>query len=144
MNDLNQLFTGFWTYRSFINDPEPIDPNQPISDLLFGMGTIEIKPSAVNELSGLIFGDGWQLDLKGFKTFANPFEIRFQGKGEVGGHEWVYDYVAYLVNQWPNGVDQVPALVGSIVRTVPHPNSNGGINPAGVVASWVAVKQPDS
>jgi len=42
-------------------------------------------------------------------------------------------------------VQQVPAMVGSIVRTIPHSGSAPKgkpppINPAGVVASWYAVK----
>jgi len=42
-----------------------------------------------------------------------------------------------LAHTWPNGIDQVPALVGSVIRAKPH---NG--SPAGVVASFIAVKQP--
>ncbi|MBL4661015.1 MAG: hypothetical protein JKY19_11720 [Alcanivoracaceae bacterium] len=141
MNGLNQQFNGLWTYRSYKNDTATLNPDTPLGDLLFGMGDIEIVDSAVNELHGRIFGSGWELNLNGYKTFGNPNEVRFQGRGIVGGHQWVYDYVAYLINDWPDGVDQVPALVGSIVRTIPHPNSSGGINPAGEVASWIAVKQ---
>jgi hypothetical protein len=36
-----------------------------------------------------------------------------------------------------NGVNQVPALVGSVIRAEPH-----GSAPAGYVASFIAVKQP--
>ena len=142
MSDINSSFNGLWTYRSYKNDPATIDPQTPLGDLLFGMGTIEIEDSAVNVLKGRIFGEGWQMDLKGYKTFGNPNEIRFQGSGFVSGSPWVYDYVGYLVNHWPNGIKQVPALIGSIIRTIAHPNSSGGTNPAGEVASWVAVKQP--
>jgi hypothetical protein len=49
-----------------------------------------------------------------------------------------------VVPAWPNGIDQRPAMVGSIVRTVPHPGGSGGVNPAGVVASWIAVYQSDA
>jgi hypothetical protein len=67
--------------------------------------------------------------------------VRFQGKGVVSGEEWIYDYEGWLVPAWPNGVQQVPAMVGSIVRTIPHSGSQPGtVNPAGVVASWYAVK----
>jgi hypothetical protein len=72
--------------------------------------------------------------------------VRFQGKGIVGGEEWIYDYEGWLVPAWPNGVQQATAMVGSIVRTIPHSGSapkGGGpppINPAGVVASWYAVR----
>ena len=141
MRDLNSQFNGIWTYRSYENNPATIDPKTPLGNLLFGMGNIEIIDSECNKLTGRIFGDSWQLTLKGYKTFGNPNEIRFQGSGIVGGEQWIYDYVGYLVNDWPNGIDQISALVGSIVRTIPHPNSSGGTNPAGVVASWIAVKQ---
>jgi len=65
----------------------------------------------------------------------------FQGKGTVDGELWIYDYECYLVPHWPNGVDQVPALVGSVVRTIPHSGGQPGtVSPAGVVASFYAVK----
>ena len=57
----------------------------------------------------------------------------------VSGVEWVYDYVGYVSAPWPNGIDQRPALTGSIVRTVPHASGSGGVAPAGVVCSWYAV-----
>jgi hypothetical protein len=28
--------------------------------------------------------------------------MRFQGKGMVGGEEWIYDYIGWLVPTWPN------------------------------------------
>jgi hypothetical protein len=58
----------------------------------------------------------------------------------VNGEEWKYDYVGYVVNPWPNGVDQRMAIVGSIVRTIPH-GREPDIAPAGEVGSWIAVKQ---
>ena len=39
------------------------------------------------------------------------------------------------------GINQRPAITGSIVRTVPHSASDGNVAPAGVVCSWIAVKQ---
>ena len=42
----------------------------------------------------------------------------------------------------PNIIDQRPAIVGSIVRTIPHPTGPNGQStaPAGFVAQWIAVK----
>jgi hypothetical protein len=38
-------------------------------------------------------------------------------------------------------VDQIAAIVGSVIRTIPHSGSQPGtVNPAGVVASFYAVK----
>src|SRR2546421_433131 len=134
---------GRLTYRSLLDDT---DINAVFNDLEFGVGTIAIEEAPMQLLNGTIGGDGWSLALKGAREYGNPMQVRFQGKGVVNGEEWIYDYEGYLVPAWPNGVQQVPAMVGSIVRTVPHsgsPPKGGGpapIHPAGVVASWYAVK----
>jgi hypothetical protein len=76
--------------------------------------------------------------LVGASSFGNPFSVRFQGRGDSPEiADFVYDYVGYLVPAWPNGVDQRPAILGSIVRTEPH---SGGAEP-GFVGSWIAVKR---
>src|ERR1044072_7236358 len=136
-------FVGSWTYRSLLNEP---DVSTDFKDLEFGRGTIVIKPAPMQLLTGTIGGAGWSLVAKGGGAYGNPMSVRFQGKGIIGGEEWIYDYEGWLVPAWPNGVQQVPAMGGSIVRTIPHPGNppkGGGpppINPAGVVASWYAVK----
>jgi hypothetical protein len=49
---------------------------------------------------------------------------------------WAYrSHHGFLGYTWPNGIDQVPSLVGTIVRAQPH---DGGA--AGVTASFIAVK----
>jgi hypothetical protein len=69
-------------------------------------------------------------------------QVRFQGKGIVSGEMWVYDYIGWLVPTWPNSDStlQRDAIVGSVVRTVPHKSGGGGENPAGAVASFYAVR----
>jgi hypothetical protein len=136
----NGILVGNWTYRSFLNDP---DLSTQFNDLEFGRGTITVTPSAMNEFSGTIGGPGWQLQLKGSTNYGNPFTVRFQGTGVVGGEQWAYDYIGYVVRPWPNGIDQRAAIVGSIVRTVPHSSGSGGTSPAGVVCSFIAVRQDD-
>ncbi|HEX8150742.1 MAG TPA: hypothetical protein VF591_26395 [Pyrinomonadaceae bacterium] len=136
----NGVLIGTWTYRSFLNDP---DLSTQFNDLEFGRANIRIDPAPMNEFKGLLYGPGFKLNLKGSTTYGNPFTVRFQGTGQVGGEEWVYDYVGYVVRPWPNGADQRMAMVGSIVRTVPHKSGSGGVSPAGVVCSWIAVRQDD-
>jgi hypothetical protein len=114
---------------------------QQLFGLVFGYGTIKIVEAPTAILKGTIGGSGWSLDLTGSRSYGNPMEIRFQGKGVVSGAEWIYDYVGFLVPHWPNGNQQRPAMVGSIVRAIPHPSGDGGTSPAGVVASWYAVRQ---
>jgi hypothetical protein len=134
------ILLGTWTYRSFLSNP---DLNADFDALEFGRGNIRIDDAPLQTFSGLIFGPGWELKLKGAIAYGNPFSVRFQGVGIVGGAQWIYDYSGFLVSDWPNGIDQRPALVGSIVRTIPHPAgpNNKSTAPAGVVAQWIAVKQ---
>ncbi len=133
-------FVGSWTYRSLLNDP---DINKQFNDLEFGRGTIVIKEGPDQVLQGTIGGEGWSLALYGSRAYGSPMQVRFQGKGLVGGEEWIYDYIGWLVPVWPNSNDRLqrPAIVGSIVRTIPHSGSDGTVHPAGVVASWYAAQE---
>lgn len=136
------ILLGTWTYRSFLSNP---DVSTDFDVLEFGRGNIRVDPAPMEKFSGLIYGPGWELKLKGSIGYGDPFYVRFQGVGIVGGAQWIYDYKGYLAPDWPNGIDQRPALVGSIVRTLPHPTGLNGKStaPAGVVAQWIAVKQDD-
>lgn len=130
---------GLWTYRSFLNDPNLATA---FNALEFGRGNIRIDEAPAGVLVGKIYDTGWSLDLNGSINGGYPGVVRFQGKGVVGGEEWIYDYLGFVVPPWPNGVNQRPAMTGSIVRTIPH---SGGapktVAPAGVVCSWIAVRQ---
>ena len=133
-------FVGTWTYRSLLNDS---DMNKNFNDLEFGRGDLVIAEADSQLLQGTIGGPGWSLTLHGSRGYGSPMQVRFQGKGLVSGEEWVYDYSGWLVPVWPNSDAslQRPAIVGSVVRTVPHASSGGGTAPAGVVASFYAVRQ---
>lgn len=135
-------FVGSWTYRSLLNDP---DVNTQFNDLEFGRGTIVIEEAPEQVLRGTIGGPGWSLNLHGSRAYGSPMQVRFQGKGLVSGEEWIYDYIGWLVPVWPNSNDTLerPAIVGSVVRTIPHSSGNGGVAPAGVVASFYAVRVGD-
>ncbi|WP_108882002.1 hypothetical protein [Anderseniella sp. Alg231-50] len=126
---------GTWSYRSFLNNA---DLDLEFNNLRFGAGTLEITEPERGIVAGSLGGTGWSLGLQGWLSSGNPGTIRFQGSGDIGGEHWVYDYLGFLSPHWPNGVDQVPSIVGTIVRTAPHSNGNA---PAGFVASWYAVKQ---
>ena len=128
-------FIGKWSYRSFHNNP---DLSVSFNDLRFGAGTLELAQPSFDTLTGSLGGPDWNLNLQGWVSYGTPPTIRFQGKGEIGGEEWVYDYMGFLSPHWPNGDGQRPAIVGTIVRTVPHSN---GQAKAGYVASWIAVRQ---
>jgi hypothetical protein len=138
--DADDTFAGTWTYRSLLNDP---DINKAFNDLKFAAATLVFVKSAFGVLTGkLSFGDDF-LKLTGSASYGNPFALRFEGVGATAGtiedgKPWIYDYQGYLVPAWSNGVDQRPAIVGSVIRTVSH---SGGQAKAGVVASFIAVRR---
>src|SRR5580700_4114153 len=109
-------FAGKWTYRSLLNDS---DVSQTFDKLEFGVGTLEITEISPSVLGGSIGGPGWQLSLNGSFGYGSPMQVRFQGKGVVGGEQWIYDYIGWLVPAWPNSDAslQRTAIVGSVVRT---------------------------
>jgi hypothetical protein len=132
---MSSQFVGTWTYRSFASDP---DLNAPFDSLEFGRANLVVTEPKPGTVGGTIGGTGWSLNLDGTTTAGKPETIRFTGSGPIGSETWVYDYLGFLVPQWQNGIDQRPAIVGTIIRTVPHSN---GQAQAGYVAQWIAVHQ---
>ena len=138
-------FAGKWTYRSYHNRPEVIVDQDAAAALrlLFGEGVMTFENTDLKLVKGTFdMGGGYLLDLEGtvrWQTYAAPAIFEISGKGRAGTptEGWQYDYVGYLAWQWPNGINQVPAIVGTVIRTKPHGNS-----PAGYVASFIAAKQP--
>lgn len=133
--------SGIWTYRSLLNNP---DLSADFNSLEFGRANLHIDIAESGALTGKIYDTGWALELKGSAQYGCPSTLWFQGSGIVSGSLWIYDYLCYLVPQIPNGIHQVPAMTGSITRAIPHPDGQGGTSPAGVVASFYAVLQPDA
>jgi len=139
----SEFLTGVWTYRSFLNIPDPVDD---FNKLKFGQGelTFEAAGEAGTVRGQLAFRSeppeqaDPRLTLSGSLQTGNPFSLRLQGTGvaDTSAAGWVYDYVGYFVPKWPDGKGQQPAIVGSVIRTVPH---NG--RPAGVVGSFIAVQR---
>lgn len=138
---------GVWTYRSWINNPELVvvdgddkETCKRLTNLLFAEAELALEDAELGVIRGrLNMGDIGGLTLFGSAGYGNPFNVRFQGVGKDKGSAsegWVYDYIGWLVPLWPNGIDQRPAIVGSVVRTVQH----GQAKP-GKVASFVAVKR---
>jgi hypothetical protein len=156
---------GKWTYRSYDNradvmvaaDPDPavqaLDPiygqgNAATAsaalkalNLLFGEGVMTFDQLSGNTVTGIFdMGGGFVLDLKGTmqKTPAGDIAVELIGTGRAGTptENWEYDYKATTTPKWPNGIDQVPSLVGTVIRAKPH-----GTAKAGFVASFIAVKQ---
>ena len=154
---------GKWTYRSYANradiivndDPEPAVRNLATMfgqgstannaakalSLIFGEGIMAFDRPSGNTVTGTFdMGGGYVLDLKGTVQTSSSGDITVElfGTGRTGTPtaNWEYDYRANTTPKWANGVNQIPTLVGTVIRAKPH---DGGA--AGVVASFVAIKQ---
>jgi hypothetical protein len=154
---------GKWTYRSYLNradiivgdDPEPAVRNLAALfgqgstannaakslGLMFGEGVMTFDPPSGSAVVGTFdMGGGYVLDLKGtMQTTASgdiAVELAGTGRAKTPTENWEYDYKASTTPKWPNGVDQIPTLVGTVIRAKPH---DGGA--AGVVASFISIKQ---
>ncbi len=144
MDPANNPIFGKWTYRSFLNNP---NPDTDFNDLKFAVAELTFEDATFGKVAGRLTFAPDYLKLTGTITYGNPFTVRFQGVGATpgtieNGHPWVYDYLGFLAPAWPNGDQQQrPAIVGTIVRTVAH---SGGQAKAGVVASWIAVRSDPS
>jgi hypothetical protein len=133
------ILDGKWTYRSFFNDPAMVgDDAKKALDLIFAEATFTFEISG-NELKGIIDWGSGGLDLKGTVCPAGPLTVQIVGMGRPGTQTdgWRYDYNGSLAHEWPNANKQVPALVGTVIRV----NAHGQGAPAGVTASFIAVKQ---
>jgi hypothetical protein len=135
--------SGNWTYRSYFNNPAMVrDDAQKALALIFGEGQIGFSSSdGCNFKAVLDFGGGAAMDLFGTTVAGigvGPPTLLITGTGREGTStaKWVYQYQGYVVPDWAEGVGQVPVIVGTVVRTIPH-----GSGEAGVVASFIAVKQ---
>ena len=135
---------GKWTYRSFLNDPTEVtsDPSkaaEKLLGLLFAEAEFTFEIPTPTTLKGAIDWPGGGLNLHGTVRDdggAPAVAITGTGRPHTDTAHWEYDYHGQLAHHWPNGVNQQPALVGNVIRAKPH---NGA--PAGVVASFIAVKQ---
>jgi hypothetical protein len=134
---------GKWTYRSYHNTAELVDDDAAKAlKLIFGEGVFTFGTSSTKLKGTFDMGGGYVLDLQGTirpATREAPLTVQINGYGRPGSATdgWEYDYYAFMAYNWPNGINQVSSLVGTVVRAKPH-----GSAPAGYVASFIAVRQP--
>src|SRR6266568_3180782 len=108
---------GTWGYRSYLNTAD-----QPV----FGAGLFTFQTPTGTTLTGTLdIGSELVLDLEGTiqpESDQGPLTATIRGFGRpgTGTDGWEYDYSAFLAHHWPNGVDQVQSLVGTVIRAKPH------------------------
>jgi hypothetical protein len=135
------VLTGRWTYRSYINTPSLVgnDPQAALA-LIFGEGVFDFDASEGDCFNGALgMGSGYALTLEGEILPGDETGFSIVGLGIEGTptQGWRYDYRGVVGYEWPNGVEQVRSLLGTVVRV----NAHGPSAPAGYTASFIAVRQ---
>ncbi len=138
---------GSWIYRNF--NPAFVEGDQtPLRErqLIVGEGVFKLETPTSTMLKGAFEWGGGFLDLlngtvqPGAGGEPSSFEIVGTGRPDTSTVGWQYDYHGHLTRSWPNGINQVPALVGSVIRVKPH-NGVPMRSQAGEVLSFIAVKR---
>jgi len=141
------MLDGKWTYRSYHNSTALVgDDAVAALALIFGEGVFDFTEDGTGKVQGTLdMGGGYALAVSGTAGCADredaPPVFALIGLGIDGTPTagWRYDYRGVPAYSWPEGVNQIPCLVGSVVRVHAH----GPGAPAGVTASFIAVRQPD-
>lgn len=142
-----QEIAGYYTYRSFIDNPLPVDNFNKIkffeAELFLvilpdGKVTGTLSPDALPgsaqkqfmDISGLMKKEGSRITL----------EFRAKGRENTAIHDYLYDYSCSQTQVWESGDKQRHCITGTVIRVQDHGTSDQ-IYPAGVTASFIAVKR---
>lgn len=135
------MLDGKWTYRSYLNQTALVgDDAAAALANIFGEGIFDLADAGGPAVRGrLDMGNGYALTISGEADPEGDGDFFLAGKGVAGTatEGWQYDYRGTLAYRWRDAVDQIPCLVGTVLRVKAH----GPHSPAGVTASFVAVGQ---
>lgn len=136
--------TGTYTYRSFIDRPEPVDD---FNDLRFAQLELRLTVSSAGSVSGLLVfpapagEEPLAMEMVG-QADGVPLTIKLTGKGVQGTpiEDFHYEYDGVVLRYWPTGVGQRMTLAGTVLRAKDH-GSGANLARAGQTASFLAVKR---
>ena len=139
------MLAGKWTYRSFRNDPKLIagDPAAALA-LILDEGVFDLDADGATGFRGALgTGTGYALalagELVGSQAHPGRFFITGDGLDGTATEGWRYAFRGFVGPQWPDAVGQVASLLGTVIRIAGH----GPDAPAGVTASFIAVRQQE-
>jgi hypothetical protein len=134
------VLTGRWIYRAFNHTMTLVGTNQSRAyDLIFGEAILTLEVLSGARLRGEMTTQGLALELDGAikspaEGAAPVFEII--GTSRRGARPMEYHYQGQFAHRWPNGINQVPTILGTVMRA--RADAGGA---AGFVASFFAIKQ---
>lgn len=137
------MLTGRWTYRGYVNTSSLVgdDPEAALA-LIFDEGVFDLEAGPGDRLHGafgMASGDALTLEGRLLPGDGTNFSIVGLGVDGTPTQGWRYDYRGAVGHEWPSGVEQIPSLLGTVVRV----NALGPSAPAGFTASFIAVRHSD-
>ena len=139
------MLAGKWTYRSFRNDTDLVggDASATLA-LISAEGVLDFEADGRNHFRGALgMASGHALTLEatteaGATDDRPAFTIVGEGIDGTSTAGWRCAYRGNLGYLWPDAVDQVPCLVGTMIQAGAH-----GRDAAGSTAAFIAVKHLD-
>lgn len=134
--------TGYYTYRSFLNNPDPVEDFNKIA---FAEGELFLHVTADGTVTGtLAFPADALAESKGFMDITGRVTDMATGAVEVEGigragtdtAEFDHKYRGRFTPSFEDATMPRPAMSGTVIRAKPHGDAK-----AGFTASFVAVKR---
>jgi hypothetical protein len=142
-----QELIGYYTYRSFRDNPLPVND---FNNIKFAEAELFLIIHADSAITGTISfpaepgaSEKLFMDITGnVKSWPSPIILEFKGKGRPNTaiFDYLYEYSCSMTHIWEKGEGQRLALTGTVLRALDHDSGNQ-IAKAGITASFVAVKR---
>ena len=116
--------SGHYVYRSLHNKASIED------EIKFGEGLMTIIQKETGNFTGdFDMGGDYIMKLEGtMNKDGTNIAFKMTGKGveNTPTEGWIYDYQGIVTPNWPNGINQLTTITGSVIRTVDHGNAKAG------------------
>lgn len=142
-----QELTGYYTLRSFLNDPSPVDDFNKVKFVeaeIFlivqadgtVIGTFSIPPNHAALEKKFMNIDG------NVKNLSSPLALEFTAKGRpnTATADLLHEYSCSVTRTWEKGIGQRLCLTGTVL-SLSENGSKGKYAKPGATASFVAVKR---
>ena len=138
--------TGTFTYRSFLDRPEPVDD---FERLRFAQLELRLAVDAEGKITGdLVFPTSpgavpLAMEITGHVSEgSSPTHFSYAGKGrpDTPIADFHYEYDGVVLHHWEAGIGQRLTLAGTVCRASDH-GSGETLARAGQTASFLAVKR---
>jgi hypothetical protein len=143
-----QELAGYYTYRSFLNDPLP---ENDFNKIKFAEAELFLIPESNGALTGTLSfpADEGALEkqfmditgsIKILPSSSPTIEFTSKGRPNTKIFDYLYNHSCSIARIWEKGIDQRLALTGSVLRAQDQ-GSGDHIAKAGATASFIAVKR---